>query len=191
VKRRGIGFVYVTSGLLVIIVGIILTGMMLGMTTAIFSATSLLIPPFFVVGPSLLILTGITEIGGGTRQPRLWAIGGGTVVSLLAVWTIPRIGWRLAGWLILEPVSVALLIAGIVMLAVKKSWIDAVIGSALSVPFFLIGSGAIIYGYFARGDSFAWVNVWLFAPAVLPISCFILALHSRQSFGQKYGTLDS
>jgi hypothetical protein len=180
-KRRKSGLIYITSGLLVIFVGVILTGMMLGMTTAIFSVTSLLIPPLFIVGPSLLIFTGISEIVGDSRQPRLWAITGSTVLILLAAWTIPRVGWRLAAWLILEPVAVALLIAGIIMLVAKKCWIDAMIGSALSVPFFLVGSGMIIYGYFSNGDPFAWVNVWLFAPAVLLISCFILALRSRRA----------
>jgi len=179
--RRVSGFVYMMSGLLVIFVGVMLTGAMLGMTTAIFSVTSLLVAPVLTIGPSLLILTGVTEIVGNVRRARLWMISGATVVLLLAAWTIPRIGWRLAVWLILEPVAVALLIAGIIMLALKKRWIATAIGSALSAPFFLFGSGQILYGYWSSGNPFAWINIWLFAPAVLLISCFILALSSRSA----------
>jgi hypothetical protein len=183
VKRRKTGLVYIASGLLVIYVGVILTGMMQGMTTAIFSVESLLVPPLWFVGPSLLILTGITEIMGA-HHIKLRAIAGGTVVSLLAAWTIPSVGWRLALWLIVEPVAVALLIAGIIMFAVKKVWINAVIGSALSAPFFLIGGGELILDHIERGDPFAWVNVWLLAPAVLLICCFTLALASRKPSNQ-------
>src|SRR6266436_5756912 len=179
--RRVSGFVYMMSGLLVIFVGVILTGAMLGMTTAIFSVTSLLVAPVLTIGPSLLILTGVTEIVGNVRRARLWMISGATVVLLLAAWTIPRIGWRLAVWLILEPVAVALLIAGIIMLALKKRWIDTAIGSALSAPFFLFGSEQILYGNWSSGNPFACIIIWLFAPAVLLISCFILALSSRSA----------
>jgi hypothetical protein len=178
--RHMTGIVYVVSGLLVIFVGILLTGVMLGMTTAIFSVTSLVVAPLFDIGPSLLILTGVTEIVGGVRRVRLWVLTGGMVFLLLAAWTIPRIGWRLAAWLILEPIVVALLISGIIMLAVRKSWIEAMIGSAVSAPFFLYGSATTIYGYFLNGV-FTWLNFWLFAPAALLVSCFLLALRSRQS----------
>lgn len=177
--RHMTGFVYMLSGLLVIFVGVMLTGMMLGMTTAIFSVKSLLIAPLFAIGPSLLILTGVTKIVGGIGRARLWATSGGIVVIVLAAWSVPRIGWRLASWLILEPVAVALLIAGLTMLVVKKIWVATAIGSALSAPFFLFGSGQILYGYWSSGSPFTWINIWLFAPAVLLISCFVLALRSR------------
>jgi hypothetical protein len=188
--RHMTGFVYVISGLLVIFVGILLTGAMLGITTAIFSVTSLLVAPLFDIGPALLILSGVTEIVGGVRRVRLWVLTGGIVVIVLAAWTIPRIGWRLAAWLILEPVAVALLIAGLIMFAVGKIWIEAMIGSAISAPFFLYGSATIIYGYFSNGV-FTWLNFWLFAPAVLLISCFILALRSRQSWELQHGMAKS
>ena len=177
--RRTKGFVYAISGLLVIFVGVLGTGMMLGMTTAIFSLKHLLIAPLFVMGPSLLILTGVTEIVGGIRRARLWAIAGVIVVIVLAAWTVPSIGWRLAAWLILEPVAVALLIAGMIMLTLKKMWVATALGSALTAPFFLFGSGNILYGYWFSGYPFTWINVWLFAPAVLLICCFVLALRSR------------
>ena len=177
--RHMTGFVYIISGLLVIFVGVLLTGMMLGMTTAIFSVTSLLVPPLFVIGPSMLILGGLTEVVGGVRRVRLWLIAGSTVVIVLAVWTIPRIGWRLSAWLVLEPVAVGLLIAGIIMATLKKRWVATAIGSVLSAPFFLLGSGQILHGYWSSGNPFTWINIWLFAPAVLLISCFILALSSR------------
>jgi hypothetical protein len=188
--RHMTGFVYVISGLLVIFVGILLTGAMLGMTTAIFSVTNLLIAPLFAIGPSLLILSGVGEIVGGVRRIRLWVLTGGIVFIVLAAWTIPRIGWRLAAWLILEPVAVALLIAGIIMLAVRKSWIEAMIGSAVSAPFFLYGSATTIYGYFSN-EVFTWLNFWLFAPAVLLSCCFLLALRSRQSWELKHGMAKS
>jgi hypothetical protein len=188
--RHMTGFVYVISGLLVIFVGVLLTGAMLGMTTAIFSVTSLLVAPLFIVGPSLLILTGITEIAGRAHQHKSWTIAGGTLLSLLAAWTIPSVGWRLATWLILEPVAVALLIAAMIMLAVRKSWIEAMIGSAVSAPFFLYGSATTIYSYFSNGV-FTWLNFWLFAPAVLLVYCFILALNSRQSWQLKHGMAKS
>jgi hypothetical protein len=179
--RTTTGFVYTISGLLVIFVGILLTGMMLGMTTAIFSVTSLLIAPLFVIGPSLLILTGLTEIVGNVRPVRLSLIAGAMVVIVLAAWSVPRIGLRLSAWLIVEPVAVAILIAGIIMSALKKCWVSATIGSALSAPFFLFGSGQILYGYWSSGTPFTWANIWLFAPAVLLISCFVLALSSRSA----------
>jgi len=179
--RHITGLVYIISGLLVIFVGILLTGMMLGMTTAIFTLTSLLVAPLFAIGPSLLILTGLTEIAKDVRPGRLYVIGGSVLVIVLAAWTVPRIGWRLSAWLIVEPVAVAILIAGVVMLALKKSWVRATIGSALSAPFFLFGSGQTLYSYWSSGSPFTWVNVWLFAPAVLLISCFGLALSSRSA----------
>src|SRR6478672_11192176 len=101
--RHITGFVYIISGLLVISVGILLTGMMLGMTTAIFSVTSLLVTPLFAIGPSLLILTGLTEIVRDVRPIRLCLIAGAMLVIVLAAWTVPRIGWRLSAWLIVEP----------------------------------------------------------------------------------------
>jgi hypothetical protein len=177
--RHVAGLVYIISGLLVIFVGILLTGMMLGMTTAIFSVTSLLVAPLFAIGPSLLILTGVTEIVRDVRRDKLSAIAGTMVVGVLAAWSVPRIGWRLSAWLVLEPVAVALLIAGIVIVALKKRWIAAAIGTALAAPFFLFGSGQILYGYWSNGNPFTWINIWLFAPTVLLISCFILALSSR------------
>jgi len=179
--RHVTGFVYMISGLLVIYFGILLTGTMLGMTTAILSVTSLFVAPLFAIGPSLLILTGVTEIVGGVRLERLSVIAGVMVVGVLAAWTVPRIGWRLSAGLILEPVAVALLIAGIMIVALKKKWIAAVIGTALAAPFFLFGSGQILYGYWSSGNPFTWINIWLFAPTVMLISCFILALSSRHA----------
>ena len=177
--RTTVGFVYTISGLLAIFVGILLTGKILGMTTAIFSVTSLLVAPLFAVGPSLLILTGLAEIARNVRPVRLSLIAGAMVVIVLAAWTVPRIGWRLSSWLIVEPVAIAILIAGIInvcfeeVLGQRDDW------ERPFSAFFLFGSGQILYGYWSSGSPFTWVNIWLFAPAVLLISCFVLALSSR------------
>lgn len=187
--RRVAGFVFLLSGLLVIFVGILLTGEMLAMTTPIFSLTDLLVMPLVAVGPSLLILTGVTEIGGGVH--RVWSrlLSGGALVLVLAGWTVPRIGWRLSAWQILEPVAVGLLIAGILMLILKKSWVGATIGSALSAPLFLFGSGLRLYSYWISGYPFNRGDIWVFAPALLLISSFVLALYSRAAQKSRHSVI--
>jgi hypothetical protein len=176
--RHLTGFVYVISGLLVMFVGMITIGAMLGMTTAILSISNLLVSSLITIGPSLLILTGVTAIIG-QRRPKIWLIAAALLVILLVVWTLPRIGWRLSGWLIIAPAAVALLVSGLIVQALKKSWITAAIGSALTAPFFLFGSGQILYRYWFGSASFSLASIWLFVPAVLLMSCFALALSLR------------
>lgn len=140
-----IGFVYVIASLLVDLTFLLAIGSLLGMTTPISAIKSLFVSPLYSVGPSLLIFTGVIILFPKKRRGGLCLITGTILVAALGLWTIPRIGWQPAAWLILEPLVVSLPAAYLLLLITKKIWISGIVGSLLSAPFCVAGSLYLMY----------------------------------------------
>jgi hypothetical protein len=176
-----IGFLYITTGLLVEFTFTVLTWAMLGMTTPIFTISSLVVAPLFSIGPSLLLLTGITTILPNKPRGRLSLITGTVLVAALALWTAPRIGWRNTGWLVLEPAAISLLIGCLILLLLKKRWISALIGSGLSAPYCVFGSVYLLYRNILGESPFAASELSLIIPGALVAGSFVSSLYFRNS----------
>ena len=171
-----IGLLYITAGLLVEFSFVSLTGAMLGMTTPIFTISSFVITPLLLVGPSLLLLAGIAATLPNARRGILCLITGSLLVAGLAVWTVPRIGWRYAGWLILEPEAISIVIASFIVLLLKNRWISALIGAGLTAPFFVFGAGSMLYRNIFEASSFAASELTLIIPGTFVTASFVSSL---------------
>ncbi|MGH9681407.1 MAG: hypothetical protein ACRD4Y_15780 [Candidatus Acidiferrales bacterium] len=176
-----IGILYIVTGLAVEFMYDMMTGAMLGMTTPIFTISSFVLAPLVSVGPSLLLFTGITTLVPHLPRWKMCLTAGGIFVAALAAWSVPRIGWLYAGWLILEPAFVSLLIATLIVLLLKRRWILALMGSALSSPLSLPGSGYVLYRHIIEGHPFALSEVTLIVPGTLVIASFISCLYFKDS----------
>lgn len=174
-----IGFLYIATGLLVEFTYTVIAGAMLGMTKPIFTISSLVVAPLFSIGPSLLLLAGITTILPNEGRGRLSLIAGTVLVVALALWTAPRIGWRNAGWLVLEPAAISLLIAFLILLLLKRRWISALIGSGLSAPYCVFGSVYLLYRNILGESPFAARELSLIIPGALVAASFVSSLHFR------------
>jgi hypothetical protein len=177
--RHLIGLLYVATGLICDFVFVLFAGAMLGITTPIYSASSLLIPPLFGIGPSLLVLTGVTAIVGGSRRGLLCLITSIAVIAGLAFWSVPRIGWRESAWLLLEPAVGSYLIASLILVVVQKRWVAALIGVIASSPFFVFGVSSFVHGYVLGTTAFSSTDAWIIAPAILLLFSLISALFAR------------
>jgi hypothetical protein len=178
-----IGILYIATGLLIEYVYITMTGAMLGMTTPIFTISSFVVAPLFAIGPSLMLFSGITTTLPNLPRGKLCLITGTILVAALALWTAPRIGWRYSGWLVLEPVAISLPIAYLVLLLSKKRWISALIGSGLSAPYCVLGTGYVLYQniFGAGGGQFSVMELWLIIPGAVVTASFISSLCFRDS----------
>jgi hypothetical protein len=177
--RWKVGVLYILTGLLCKYVAMLITGALLGMTTPIYAVRDLFLAPLVSTGPSLLVLAGVAMLFEHARRSLLCLATGSLVVAAIAAWTVPKIGWRDAIWLLLEPQAVSFLIASLIVLVVKKRWILAVIGSVLSAPFFLYGTGVMVYDLVFRTAIFSMQEIWIFGPAVLTTLSFVSALWLR------------
>jgi hypothetical protein len=177
--RQLIGLLYLGTGLICDFVFMLFVGSMVGMTTPIYSASTLLIPPLFAIGPSLLVLTGVTAIVGGSRRGVTCLITSIAVVAGLAWWSVPRIGWRESAWLLLEPAAISYLIASLILVVIKNRWIAALIGVVASAPFFVFGVSSFVRGYLHGTTTFSSTDAWIVAPAILLLFSLISALFAR------------
>jgi hypothetical protein len=177
--RWAVGVLYIVTGLLCKFVGMLLIGAMFGMTTPIYAVRDLFLAPLVSTGPSLLVLAGVAMLFEQARRSLLCLATGSLVVAAIAAWTVPRIGWRDSVWLLLEPQAVSFLIAGFIVVVVKRRWILALIGSALSAPFFLLGTGYMVYDLMFRTAILTMQEIWIFGPAVLTTLSLIAALRFR------------
>ncbi len=173
------GSVYIATGVLCDFVYTILVGAMLGMTTPIYSASGLFIAPLLSIGPSLLILTGVATLFERARRSILCLITSIVATGGLAVWTVPRIGWRDAAWFLLEPEAGSFLIASLILLVLKKRWVAAVVACVTSAPFFLYGTGHLVHAHLFGTAIFSWTEIWLVGPSALIVFSFVLAMRAR------------
>jgi hypothetical protein len=176
-----IGLLYITAGLLVEVLYVVTTGAMLGMTTPIFNISSFVVAPLFSVGPSLLLFSGITTTLPNVRRGRLCLFTGTVLIAALALWTVPRVGWRDAEWLVLQPVAISLPIAYFILLLSKKRWISALLGSSLSAPFCVFGSGYVLYHNIFGESPFTAIELWLVIPGAIVTASFISSLCFRNT----------
>jgi hypothetical protein len=176
-----IGLLYITAGLLVEVLYVVTTGAMLGMTAPIFTISSFVVAPLFSIGPSILLFSGITTTLPNVRRGKLCLLAGTVLVAARALWTAPRVGWRYAGWLVLEPVAISLPIAYFALLLLKKRWISALTGSGLSAPYCVFGSGYVLYHNIFGASPFSAVELWLVIPGALVTASFISALCFRKN----------
>lgn len=179
--KRTIGLLYIVTGLLCDFVFLLITGAMLGMTTPIYSVSSLFIPALFATGPALLVLTGVTTIAGGAGRTLVCLVTSIAVLAAVALWTVPRIGWRDASWLLLEPEVGSYLIATLILLVIRKRWITALIGSVAAAPFFIYGTGWLIYGVLFGTTVPSLTELWIVAPAILLVLSLVSALSVRSA----------
>jgi hypothetical protein len=71
------------------------------------------------------------------------------------------------------------LIATVILLVLKKRWISAVVGSVVSAPFYIYGSGSLAHGLLFGNTILARTEIWIVAPAVLTVLSFIFAIRQR------------
>jgi len=176
-----IGLLYVVTALIVELVFLDFTGAMLGMTSPIFSISSLVVAPLFSIGPSLLLLSGITTTLPKVGRSKLCLATGTLLAVALALWTGPRIGWRNTGWLVLEPAAVSLLIAFLILLCLKKHWISALIGSVLSAPYCVFGGGYLLYQNIFGASPFSARELSLIIPGAFVMASLLSSLCFRSS----------
>jgi hypothetical protein len=177
--RWAIGALYIATGFLCNFVDMLLTGAMLGMTTPTYKWSDLVVPPLLSLGPALLTLSGAVTVVHDARRTTVCLITGVLTVGGLAAWTVPRIGWHDAIWLLLEPTAFSFLVAGIVVVLVKRRWIVAMTGSLLSAPFFLYGTAILIRGVLFGTVVLAPAEIWIVLPAILTIVSFVATLRMR------------
>jgi len=173
------GVFFIATGLLCHFVELLFVGAMLGMTTPIYSWRSLVVPALYSTGPSLLIVAGVTTIFSNARRSILCLVTSLVMISSVAAWSVPRIGWRDSTWLIIEPLAGSFLIATVILLVLKKRWISAVVGIVVSAPFYIYGTGSLAHGLLFGNTILAWTEIWIVAPAVLTVLSFIFAIRQR------------
>jgi hypothetical protein len=175
------GVLYITTGLAVELTYIVITHAMLAMREPIFALSSFVFETIFFIGPSLLLLSGISTTAPNARRGGLCLISGIVSVAALALWAAPRMGWRYAGWLVLEPAAVSLVLAYFALVLLKKRWISALIGSSLSAPFSVLLIGSLLYGIIlgANGTQFTPYELWYVIPGAFVTGSFISSLSFR------------
>jgi len=173
------GVLYILTGLVVTFCELIITGAMLGFTTPILSLRNTLTSGLYSLGPSTLILAGLAIIFDKQRRGVICAIGSCVIITGLAFWSAPRIGWLYASQLIVEPTAISMFIGSIVIVKIKRIWISAAIASGLSSPFFVFGAAYYVYEYAFGTVTPSLLQVYVFVPAVLVIFSFVSALRFR------------
>lgn len=177
--KHATALLYIVTGLAVICSDVAITGTMLGMASPIFSAERTLIGALFFIGPSMLILVGLTTSLTRSRRSLLCLLTAGVILGLLGLWTVPPIGWSYASRLFLIPGALSLFIAGILVVWIEKRWISAALASVLSAPFFVCGSAYLAYGTIFGQSRPVLASIWIFVPALLAILSFTAAVCFR------------
>ena len=177
--KQATALLYIVTGLAVICSFVVITGAMLGMTTPIFSLENTLISALVSIGPSMLVLAGVTTALTAPRRSLLCLLAAGAVLLVLGLWTVPPIGWPYAIRLFLIPCALSLFITAILVVRIKRRWISAALASALSAPFFVYGSASLAYGAIVGQSRPTFASVWIFVPALLAILAFTSAVCFR------------
>jgi hypothetical protein len=172
--NRLVGLLYIATGLLCDFVFALFVGAMLGVSAPTYKLSDLLYPALYNLGPSLLILSGVATLIPSSRRA-LICIGASVVLLLgIAAWSVPKIGWRDATWLLLEPALVSLVLATVALLLLRKAWIGALAGTVLCTPFFVYGATNAVQDFFASSP-----QLWLVGPSVLLVLCILSSLCLR------------
>jgi hypothetical protein len=169
-----VGLLYIATGLLCDFVFALFVGAMLGVSAPTYKVSDLLYPALYNLGPSLLILSGAATLIPSSRRA-LICIGASVILLLgIAAWSVPKIGWRDATWLLLEPALVSLALATVALLLLRKAWIGALTGTILCTPFFVYGATNAVQDFFASSP-----QLWLVGPSVLLVLCILSSLCLR------------
>jgi hypothetical protein len=176
--KRLSGPLYVVTGLVCGYVFGILVSSILGMTAPMYSLAGFIRTPIVGLGPSLLVLTGVAMIVGGSRRFTEYVVTSVVLLAVLAAWSVPKIGWLDTAWLFLYPEAASLLGAVVILLIVRRLWIAALLGTLLSSPFFVYGT-ASSYKHWAATGRFPTDEVWLVAPVILLLLCVVSSLRVR------------
>jgi hypothetical protein len=169
-----VGLLYVATGVLCDFVFALFVGAMLGMSAPTHTLSDLLYPALYCFGPSLLILSGLATLIPSSRRA-LVCIGASVILLLgTAAWSVPKIGWRDAAWLLLEPAFVSLVLATVALLLLRKAWFGALVGTILCMPFFVYGATTAIRDFFASSP-----QLWVVGPSVLLVLCLLSSLCLR------------
>jgi hypothetical protein len=162
------GLLYIATGLLCDFVFVLFIGAMLGMATPIHRYSDLLYPALYNLGPSLLVLSGVATLIPSPRRALLLIAASFILLMGVAAWSIPKIGWRDATWLLLEPELVSLVLATVALLILRKAWVGSLVGSILSAPFFVYGTTYAVQDFFASSP-----QLWLVGPAGFLVLCLL------------------
>jgi hypothetical protein len=165
------GLLYVATGLLCDFVFALFVGAMLGVSAPTYKLSDLLFPALYNLGPALLILSGVATLIPSSRRVLICIAASVILLLGIAAWSVPKIGWRDATWLLLEPALGSLVLATIALLLVKKAWIGALAGTILCTPFFVYGATNAIKDFFASSP-----QLWLVGPSVLLVLCLLSCL---------------
>lgn len=173
-----VAILYAFTGLSLVLLDLVTTGAMLGMTDPISPWTSVMWVSLFALGPCLLILGGCAT--ATKSESRLWWLLGITclIVVLLSAWTVPRIGWSYAASMFIVPYVLAFGVAiGVVNLA-KRAWLVALLGALMASPVACGAAYTLYHNLFGNG-AFAMVNVWIFLPGVLVLTSAAASIKLR------------
>jgi hypothetical protein len=169
-----VGLLYVASGLLCEFVFALFVGAMLGVSAPTYKFSELLYPALYLLGPSLLILSGVATLIPGSRRALICMVASVILLLGTAAWSVPKIGWRDATWLLLEPALVSLVLATIALLLLRKAWFGALVGTILCMPFFVYGATNAVQDFFASSP-----QLWVVGPSVLLVLCLLSSLCLR------------
>ena len=174
--RRLIGVVYLSTGLVCVLVDLLVVGRPSLGGTFINFARGLLES----LGSDLLILSGVVILIENVRRSVLCLITGSVVVAGLALWTVQFVGWRNATLRVLEPTGVFLL-ASLIVLLVKKRWVLALLGSIASAPSALLHASLLLFlwGYTAGEGPWTLREISLIFPLVFALVSFVCAVSAR------------
>jgi len=173
------GFLYVTAGLACDVVFGVMVGAVFAATTPMYSFAGFIRTPIICLGPSLLILTGVAIIVGGSRRFTEYVVTSVVILVALTVWSVPKIGWQSTAWLFLYPEAASLLGAVVLLLLLRKLWVAALFGTLLSSPFFVYTAIALFRAHMngVSGDRLEYVSIAF--PLALLAASLITSLSSR------------
>jgi len=171
------GFLYVTAGLACDVVFGVMVGAVFAATTPMYSFAGFVRTPIICLGPSLLVLTGVAIIVGGTRRFTEYVVTSIVILIGLTAWSVPKIGWQSTAWLFLYPEAASLLGAVVLLLLLRKLWVAALLGTLLSSPFFAY-TAVILFRAYMHG---APANRLEYVSIAVPLALLVASLFTSLS----------
>lgn len=169
-----IALLYILTGISLIVLYMMFTGAMLGISTPVSLAESLLLGALWALAPALLIVGGIATATKPPNRLRWSIVSGAALVAALALWTIPRIGGPYSLALFIGPCTIAFGIGIPLAGLLKRAWLVTFIGGLIASPLF--------YGVveLVRGPGMLTLAaLWILIPASFLLASLAFALSFR------------
>ena len=177
--RQLTALLYIVTGLACDCVFAVMVGTMLGMATPVYTTSGLLRSPALGLGPAMLILAGVATFFRTNRRLALFIEASVILLIGVACWSVPKIGWADSAWLFLYPEAAALLGAVVLLLLIRRTWVNALFGAILSAPFFVYTGVTLARGHILGTLRYTIEDVSIAVPLVLLLLSLIASLRER------------